>query len=113
MTFRQSFAWWSFTEGRSSADGLLEASSSIGYAGVDFLPIERWPQAADLGLELVVIDGHEPIEVGFIDPARHGSLQDQVRRALDLAVARNVRHLAVTSGNRGPQTADDAISACA
>lgn len=113
MTFQQSFAWWSFAEGRPEAASLLEAASSMGYAGVDFLPVERWPQAADLGLELVVIDGHVPIEVGFIDPVRHAGLQDQVRRALDLAVAHHVRHLTVTSGNRGPHSADDAISACA
>jgi len=112
MTYKQSFAHWSFTQDRDPQPDLLAAAARIGYAGVDFLPAELWPQAHDLGLELVIIDGHQPLEVGFIDRSRHRDLQDQVRRALDTAVANGVRNLSVASGDRGPETDEDALAAC-
>lgn len=115
MTFKQSFAHWSFVEGREPQPGLLAAAAEIGYSGVDFLPAELWPEAHDLGLDLVIIDGHVPLEVGFIDRTQHVNLSEQIMRALDSAVKHNVRNLSVASGDRGPDTPDtpaDALSAC-
>ncbi|MEY9933133.1 hydroxypyruvate isomerase [Catenulispora sp. GP43] len=110
--YRQSFAWWSFTEPTPPPGDLLAQAKAIGFEGVDFLPEEHWPHAAELGLELVIIDGHMPLEEGFIDPHRHEELREQVRVALKKAVANNVRYVAVASGDRGPQTPEDAITAC-
>lgn len=112
MAFRQGFAYWSFVADDELDPRLLRAAAEIGFTGVDFLPEALWPAAADLGLELVVIDGHVPLESGFIDPVRHPGLADQVRRAFDTAVAKQVRYVTVASGDRGPDTPDDAISAC-
>jgi hydroxypyruvate isomerase len=112
MAFQQGFAYWSFTEDREPTEDLLRTAAEIGFTGVDFLPQELWPQAREAGLELVTMDGHMPLEVGFIDRENHAELCDQVRRALDTAVANNVRHVTVASGNRSPQTGNDALSAC-
>jgi hydroxypyruvate isomerase len=112
MTIKQSFAWWAFEEAGHRTPELLDVAADIGLAGVDFLPPALWPRARALGLELVVVDGHEPIEVGFNDPARHGSLRDQVRRALDVAVREGVLNLAVMGGDRCGAPDDEAIAAC-
>ncbi len=81
--------------------------------GVDFLPRDLWPQARDLGLELVVIDGHESIETGFNDPAQHASLSDQVRRSIELAHVEGVHHLSVMSGDVVALDDEQAVAVCA
>jgi hydroxypyruvate isomerase len=114
MTYSQSFAWWSFVPGDEDPDRLLAAAALIGYRGVDFLPRPLWPRARDAGLELVVIDGHESIDVGFSDARRHAQLRDEVRGALELAVDEGVAFLAVASGNAPePRAAADGIAVCA
>jgi hydroxypyruvate isomerase len=112
MTLRQSFAWWSFAEASTQLPDLLDVAAEIGLQGVDFLPAEHWAQARGLGLELVVVDGHESIDLGFNDRSRHASLQDQVRRALDGAVAAGVRNLSVMSGSTGEAADAEAIAIC-
>lgn len=113
MSYRQSFAWWSFTEGREPIPGLLPAAAEIGYQGVDFLPPELWSPARDVGLEPVVIDGHVSLEVGFNDVRNHPALADEVRRNLDTAVRERIPFLAVNAGNRGAASDADAVSICA
>jgi hydroxypyruvate isomerase len=113
VTYRQSFAWWSFVEGRSVVPDLLGAAARIGYAGVDFLPPELWPRARDLGLQLIVIDGHVSLEVGFNDPANHRALAAEVRANMERAVGAGVPYLAVNAGNRGAHSDERAVSICA
>ena len=113
MAYEQSFAWWSFTEGIDASPQLLDEAAAIGYRGVDFLPRGLWPRARDLGLELVIIDGHETVEVGFNDRANHRDLSDQLRRNLALAVDNDVRFLSVASGDRTETSAEDGLAACA
>lgn len=112
MSFRQGFAYWAFVEEGELDRDLLRAAAGIGLRGVDFLPEPLWSQARDLGLELVVMDGHVPLESGFIDPERHAGLADQVRRSLEVAAIGGVRHVTVAAGNRGPGTPSDGVSAC-
>src|ERR1700753_600158 len=111
MTLKQSFAWWSFQHGRQPECDLLEPAASIGYAGVDFLDPKHWPRAKGLGLQLVIIDVHEKIEVGFNDQRNHAKLADELRRNLQVAVENGVLNLSVASGDwDGPS--HDGISAC-
>ena len=112
MTYEQSFAWWSFTEGREATTTLLDRAAEIGYRGVDFLPIELWPHARNAGLELVIIDGHETVEVGFNDPANHRDLAEQVKRNLAVAVTENVRFLSVAAGDRREPDDGTGFEAC-
>ncbi|MFD4242982.1 hydroxypyruvate isomerase family protein [Streptomyces sp. NPDC058525] len=113
MTYRQSFAWWSLTEGPLQVPDLLERAADIGFRGVDFLPAPLWPRAKDLGLELVVVDGHDSIDIGFNDRSHHADLGDQVRRALEIAHREGIHNISVMSGVA--HTADDAaaIALCA
>lgn len=113
MSYRQSFAWWSFAEAPTQVPDLLSTASDIGIDGVDFLPAELRPRARDLGLELVIADGHESIDRGFNDPAHHAELRDQVRRALDDAVKCGVRNLSVMAGSTGDASDAEAIEFCA
>lgn len=111
-SYRQAFAWWSFTEGVDAPDDLLEQAAAIGYRGVDFLPEELWPRAKDLGLELVIIDGHASIDVGFNDRSQHADLSAQVRRALEVAHREGVHNLSVMSGADCGVSDEEAIDAC-
>jgi hydroxypyruvate isomerase len=110
--YRQAFAWWSFEEAPHHHPDLLTAVTKIGFEGVDFLPPRLWPQARQFGLELVIIDGHKHLEIGFNDPGQHRDLADQVRRNLELAVANGVRNLSVASGDRRGQDPAAGIAAC-
>ncbi|MGW2785113.1 hydroxypyruvate isomerase family protein [Streptomyces populi] len=113
MSCRQSFAWWSFAEAPVQHPDLLGLAASIGLEGVDFLPEELWPRARDLGLDLVVVDGHESIDIGFNNRVHHADLSDQVLRALDRAVDAGVLNLSVMSGDTGSATDEEAIAICA
>ena len=111
---RQCFAWWSFTYQRDIAPAaFLEASVRTGIDGVEMLPQQLWPVAKDVGLTLVTVGGHEPLELGFNDPARHAALQDQVRRTLETCAKAGVPNVIVFSGNRDGRSDADGISACA
>jgi hydroxypyruvate isomerase len=109
--FKQGFAWWSFAERQDDRVDLLTNAAQIGFDGVDFLPVELWPEARELGLQLTIIDGHERIEVGFNDPANHGSLTEQVRRNIEVAVANRIPFLSVASGDRVGGR-DDGLERC-
>jgi hydroxypyruvate isomerase len=113
MPFSQSFAWWSFTEGREPAPDLLEQAAAIGYKGVDFLPPALWARARDSGIELVIVDGHESIDVGFNDRSQHRDLSEQVRRNLELAVTEQIRFLSVAAGSRAARGDQDGLAFCA
>ncbi|MFG2869687.1 hydroxypyruvate isomerase family protein [Streptomyces sp. NPDC048338] len=113
MSYRQSFAWWSFAEAPVRVPDLLAEAAAIGYQGVDFLPEELWSRAKDLGLELVVVDGHASIDIGFNDPSQHADLTEQVRRALDTAHREGVHHLSVMSGVTAAAGDEEAVEICA
>lgn len=110
---RQSFAWWSFSIGRQiEPERLLREAAAAGADGVEMLPEALWPVARDLGLSLVTLTGHA-LDAGFNDPARHGALQDEVRRNVDAAAAGGVEAVIVFSGARIGDGADaPAIDAC-
>jgi len=106
---RQAFAWWSFAHGREPEDAerLLHAAAAIGYAGVEMLPEPLWGAAADAGLALVTLTGHD-LDVGFNDPANHPAVSRAVTNVVDSAARAQVPFVIVFSGKRG--VADDAAA---
>ena len=107
---RQAFAWWSFSYGRetSGAEALLRAAADIGYAGVEMLPESLWGAAADAGLEVVTLTGHD-LNVGFNDPANHSAVSRAATEVVDCAASARVPYVIVFSGRRG--AASDAAAA--
>jgi hydroxypyruvate isomerase len=97
---KQGFAWWSAVQGAAQVDDLLEQAAAIGYDSVDFLPEEHWERARACGLEVLVIDGHDSIEVGFNDPSRHEELSRQVREAIEKAAGNGIPFVTVAPGDR-------------
>ncbi len=85
---RQAFAWWSFSYGRdaSEAESLLRIAADIGFDGVEMLPEPLWGAAADAGLEVVTLTGHD-LDVGFNDPANHSSVSRAVSSMIDDAAS--------------------------
>ena len=110
---RQSFAWWSFTLGRSvEPKSFLRDASTAGMQGVEMLPEELWPTARDVGLSLVTMTGHA-LEQGFNNPARHSALHAEVFRNIDAAAKGGVNAVIVFAGSRIEDGADaPAIAAC-
>lgn len=116
MTLRQSFAWWSFGEGLRDRAALLTAATNIGFTGVDFLDEDLWPVACDVGLGLVVTDGHTGADTavhGFNDRGNHRALGDEVKHAIDRAARAGIGHLAVAFGNHNGLSDQEAVAVCA
>ncbi len=99
-TFKQSFAWWSFSRAVRDAAAFLRQAREIGYAGVELLPHELWDaaRAADL---TIVTEGVGQIERGLNRREHHAEIEEELKRKLDLAVRYGVPNLIVFSGNRG------------
>lgn len=115
MNLLQSFAWWSFFSSNTTPEDLLTIAADIGFKGVDFLPRELWPQANAIGIEVIIVDGHESLDVaavGFNDSGNHTRLREQVKRAISIAADHGIRHVAVTAGRRGGLGDADAIATC-
>ncbi len=111
---RQAFAWWSFAYGReaSEAEALLRAAADIGFDGVEMLPEPLWGAAADAGLEVVTLTGHD-LDVGFNDPSNHATVSRAVSGMIDGAASAHVPCVIVFSGKRGEASDAAAIGHCA
>lgn len=97
---KQSFAWWSFQKSDDSDNQLLSSAASIGYAGVELLPVELFQNAADLGLRIVTHGGHQSIGSGLNDLSQHDRIRKELDANLELAVKFSISNLIVFSGNR-------------
>ena len=93
---RQAFAWWSFAYGRepTEAEALLRAAADIGFTGVEMLPEPLWHAAANAGLEVVTLTGHD-LDVGFNDPANHAGVSQTASKTIDTACAGEVPYVIV------------------
>jgi hydroxypyruvate isomerase len=111
VSFEQGFAWWAFEEAGAGTAGLLAAAAEIGFSVVDFLPEELWGHAKGVGLGVSIIDGHQPLEIGFNVRAQHRVLQTEVRRAIERAATAQIPFVAVASGDRTDADADG-LQAC-
>jgi hydroxypyruvate isomerase len=112
VSYEQGFAWWPFEDAGVESGELLTAAAEIGFRVVDFLPEELWENAKDVGLGVSIIDGHQPLEVGFNRRAQHRELYVQVRQAIELAAGAQIPFVAVAPGDRTAHTDRDGLRAC-
>ncbi len=61
---KQSFSWWCFENKGIDPITLMTEAKKIGFSGVDLLPREFWDDAINVGLTIVNIAGHKPLEQG-------------------------------------------------
>ena len=97
---KQSFSWWCFENKGIDALTLLQEAKNIGYKGVDLIPTEYWDAALKVGLTIVNVAGHRPLEKGFNKTENHDYLEKEVLTQLEMAAKYRVPYLTVFSGNR-------------
>jgi hydroxypyruvate isomerase len=100
VNIRQSFSWWCFENRGVNPTTLLNESKKIGYMGVDLLPREFWEEAINVGLTIVNIAGHRPLEKGFNHLENHDYLEKEVLKQLELSAKFKIPYVTVFSGNR-------------
>jgi len=97
---KQSFAWWSFVDGRLAPEAVLEAAARIGYTGVDLPGPEHWPLIRSHGLTITAIGGHNSIEAGLNRREHHDRIAAEIAAKLELAVEWQIPKLICFSGSR-------------
>src|SRR4029453_16415814 len=75
--------------------------------GVEMLPEPLWGAAADAGLQVVTLTGHD-LDVGFNDPANHSTVSRAVSNMIDDAASAHITNVIVFAGKRGAD--DDAVA---
>ena len=97
---KQSFSWWCFEKRGVEPITLLREAKKIGYKGVEYLPPEFWDEAENIGLSILNIAGHSPLERGFNNLENHGFLNIEVVKQLELASKYKIAYITVFAGNR-------------
>jgi hydroxypyruvate isomerase len=92
---KQSFAWWCFENRGVEPTALLREAKKIGFMGVEYLPTEFWNEAENIGLNIVNIPGHSPLERGFNHLENHGFIETELFQQLKLASRFNIPYLTV------------------
>lgn len=96
----------------------LDRVAKIGYAAVEiWTPDQDFPglakMAAERGLRIASMSGHDGIASGFNDPSQHERICDELHASIDMAVKYHVPGLICFSGNlRAGQSREEAIDAC-
>ena len=86
-------------------------------AAIGFPAIEIWQRgddfadlchaAADSGLQLISMIGHNSLPDGLNNASNHGRIEAELRESVDLAVAHGLRALICFSGNHIPGKSED------
>lgn len=97
---KQSFSWWCFENRGVDPIKLLYEAKRIGYQGVDLIHEEYWKEARKMGLTIVNIAGHRPLEKGFNHMENHDALEVEVKKNLELAVEFQIPYITVFAGNK-------------
>jgi len=100
MNFKQSFAWWSFSNRGVEAPQLLKEAAKIGYQGVDLIDETLWPLAKDEGLQISAIAGHGTLTDGFNRKENAARIEAELLASIDKASKWAIPVLICFSGNR-------------
>jgi hydroxypyruvate isomerase len=95
----QSLSWWCFARNQD-ASALIKKAAEIGYASIEMLPEELWPQVKDAGMQIAIIGGHGTLTDGLNKRENHSRIADELNRNIDKAAANGIPSLIAFSGNR-------------
>ncbi|MCA9859438.1 MAG: sugar phosphate isomerase/epimerase, partial [Thermomicrobiales bacterium] len=98
-TIKPTTAWWCLTPFLSPKQ-IIEASASIGYAGIEFAPRDQWDAIVDAGLRIVCVRGHNDYIDGLCDPTQHDRAEAEILSNLELARQYDIPHLVCFTGER-------------
>ena len=110
MSIKQSVAWWCY-ENRGLMPGeFMHAIAAIGYQGIELLPPEDFQLAKEHNLQIVTIQGHDPLEIGLNKREHFDSIEAKLRERLAWAQAWQIPNLIVFSGNRVGQADETGLA---
>jgi hydroxypyruvate isomerase len=95
----QSLSWWCYARNVDHG-ALIKAAAEIGYASIEMLPEELWPQVKDAGMRIAIIGGHGTLTNGLNKRENHSRIADELHANIDKAAANDVPSLIAFSGNR-------------
>lgn len=98
---KQSVVWWCYVPERLSPEQFVRAVAEAGYAAVEQVPRAYLPLAADHGLAVSALKGHESETVGMNRRDQHARIEDELGASIALAEKWKVPNLICFSGNRG------------
>jgi hydroxypyruvate isomerase len=96
---KQSLSWWCYARNQDASE-LIKAAAEIGYASIEMLPEELWPQVKDAGMDIAIIGGHGTLTNGLNKRSNHSRIADELHANIDKAVENGVPTLIAFSGNR-------------
>ncbi len=114
--FKHSVCRWPY--GKLSVDELARMARELGLHSVELLEPDEWPIAARHGLTCAmgyatVPDPRTRLTRGFNRVENHSWLIPAYERAIPLAAAARIPNLICFSGNRGGQSDEEGLAACA
>src|SRR5687768_4983195 len=114
--FKHSVCRWPY--GKLTVDELARMAKELGIHSVELLEPDEWPIAARHGLTCAmgyatVPDPRTRLTRGFNRVENHSWLIPAYERAIPLAAAARIPNLICFSGNRGGQSDEEGLAACA
>ncbi len=95
----QSLSWWCYARNQD-ASTLIKKAAEIGYASIEMLPEDLWPQVKDAGMQIAIIGGHGTLTDGLNKRENHSRIADELHRNIDKAAENGIPSLIAFSGNR-------------
>ena len=109
MAIEQSVSWWCYSMLGVDAVDLLQTARSIGYTGMELVPVEQFALVRDQGLKIAAHQLHVPLTQGISHTRYWDDIKRQADESLKLAVEWDIPMLIAFSGNR--EGLDDARGA--
>ena len=100
MTFEQSVSWWCFDLLGVDSVELVKTCKSIGYSGMELVPVDKFALVRDAGLKIAAHQLHVPLTQGISHEKYWDDVKSQAEASLKLAVDWAIPNLIVFSGNR-------------
>jgi hydroxypyruvate isomerase len=117
---KQSFCYGLFVDEGKSVAEVLKSAAQFGYKAVEVWGRQHAPfdeicdQAAQNGLVVASMCGHETLESGLNKRENHARIEDELLESIRVAKERKIPGMICFSGNRNPgQSDEEGIEVCA